>query len=142
MKARSSRIKKMVHSNTNDPERENIYYMITVNCTHRPPIKEMVAKIRVLKVALEQYELKWQKLKVDLNQKLEKKKKYKAVKGDKIDEMFAEALNRSPYADLKVVRLDTGKYMFGTKKILAKIINNKLVIRVGGGYTSVDEFIE
>lgn len=56
--------------------------------------------------------------------------------------MFAEALNRSAYGDLKVVRLDAGKYMFGTKKILAKIINNRLVIRVGGGYTSVDEFIE
>lgn len=56
--------------------------------------------------------------------------------------MFAEALNRSAYAELKVVRIEAGKYMFGTKKILAKIINNRLVIRVGGGYTSVDEFIE
>jgi hypothetical protein len=142
LKARSARIKKVVHQNVEDPSRENIYYMLTVNCTHRPPIKEMVAKIRVLKVALEQYELKWQKLKIDLNQKLNAKKKYKAVKGDQIDEMFAEALNRSAYADLKVVRLEAGKYMFGTKKILAKIINNRLVIRVGGGYTSVDEFIE
>ena len=32
--------------------------------------------------------------------------------------------------------------MFGTKQILAKIINGKLVIRVGGGYMSADEFIE
>ena len=32
--------------------------------------------------------------------------------------------------------------MFGTKKILAKIINGKLVIRVGGGYMSAEEFIE
>lgn len=70
LKARSARIKKVVHQNVEDPSRENIYYMLTVNCTHRPPIKEMVAKIRVLKVALEQYELKWQKLKIDLNQKL------------------------------------------------------------------------
>ena len=31
--------------------------------------------------------------------------------------------------------------MFGTKKIFAKIMNGKLVIRVGGGFMVVDEFI-
>ena len=31
--------------------------------------------------------------------------------------------------------------MFGTKKIYAKIINNKLVVRVGGGFMGIDEFI-
>ena len=39
-------------------------------------------------------------------------------------------------------RLGPGKYLFGTKSIMAKIINGKLVIRVGGGYMSADEFIE
>ena len=32
--------------------------------------------------------------------------------------------------------------MFGSKKILAKIINNRLVIRVGGGYMNAEQFIE
>lgn len=32
--------------------------------------------------------------------------------------------------------------MFGTKRISVKIVNDKLLIRVGGGYMSVDEFIE
>ena len=32
--------------------------------------------------------------------------------------------------------------MFGTKKIYAKIINGKLVIRVGGGYMGIDEFMQ
>lgn len=31
--------------------------------------------------------------------------------------------------------------MFGTKKVYAKILNNKLVIRVGGGYMVIGEFI-
>lgn len=31
--------------------------------------------------------------------------------------------------------------MFGTKKIFAKVINGKLVIRVGGGYMGVEEFM-
>ena len=37
--------------------------------------------------------------------------------------------------------MGAGYYMFGTKKIYAKIINGKLVIRVGGGYMSIDEFM-
>jgi len=32
--------------------------------------------------------------------------------------------------------------MFGSKKIYAKIMNGKLVIRVGGGYMSIDEFMK
>merc|ERR550514_203779 len=51
------------------------------------------------------------------------------------------ALQRHQCA-LPVKRLAPGKYMFGSRQILAKIINGKLVIRVGGGYMSVDEFID
>jgi hypothetical protein len=32
--------------------------------------------------------------------------------------------------------------MFGTKKIYAKIMNGKLVVRVGGGFMGIDEFIQ
>ena len=39
-------------------------------------------------------------------------------------------------------RLGGGFYMFGTKKIYAKIMNGRLVIRVGGGYMSIDEFMK
>lgn len=66
---------------------------------------------------------------------------YKSVKGDPIDELFAKALN-SAGINLPVKRLGPGKYMFGSRQIMAKIINGKLVIRVGGGYMSADEFIE
>lgn len=31
--------------------------------------------------------------------------------------------------------------MFGSKKIYAKVMNNKLVVRVGGGYMDMNEFI-
>jgi hypothetical protein len=32
--------------------------------------------------------------------------------------------------------------MFGTKKISAKVMNGKLFVRVGGGYLSIDEYIQ
>ena len=40
-----------------------------------------------------------------------------------------------------VKRLGDGNYLFGTKKIFAKIMNGKLVIRVGGGFMIIEEFI-
>lgn len=55
--------------------------------------------------------------------------------------MFGEALRKLGCV-LPVNRLGPGIYMFGLRKIMAKIINGKLVIRVGGGYMSVYEFIE
>lgn len=66
---------------------------------------------------------------------------YKAVKGDAIDELFAFHMNKAQL-NLPVKRITAGKYMFGTRQILCKIINGKLVIRVGGGYMGADEFIE
>lgn len=41
-----------------------------------------------------------------------------------------------------VRRLGEGFYLFGTRKIYAKVLNNKLVVRVGGGFMSFTEFID
>ena len=66
---------------------------------------------------------------------------YKYVKGDDIDAMFGEAMVRAGCV-VPCARQGPGKYMFGTRNIIAKIVNNKLLIRVGGGFMSIDEFIE
>jgi hypothetical protein len=72
---------------------------------------------------------------------IKKIKLYKPVRGDVVDEMFAGYLNKAKL-DIEVQRISASNYMFGTKKILAKIINGRLVIRVGGGYMNAEEFIE
>lgn len=41
-----------------------------------------------------------------------------------------------------IKRLGGGYFLFGTKKIFAKILNGQLVVRVGGGYMVIDEFID
>lgn len=66
---------------------------------------------------------------------------YKPVKGDAVDEYFAKTLNNAGL-NISVKRLGPGKYMFGSRQIMAKIINGKLVIRIGGGYMSAEEFVE
>lgn len=69
-----------------------------------------------------------------------KKTTYRAVKGDQVDEML-QAYIIEKGVNLRISRLGGGFYMFGTKKIYSKIMNNKLVVRVGGGFMGIDEFI-
>lgn len=38
-------------------------------------------------------------------------------------------------------KLGDGYYLFGTRKIYAKILCGKLVVRVGGGFMVIEEFI-
>jgi hypothetical protein len=69
------------------------------------------------------------------------RKKYLPVKGDAIDEMMAQHINSCNYY-VPVERLQEGHYMWGPKKIFAKIMNGKLIIRVGGGFMLIDEFLK
>ena len=66
---------------------------------------------------------------------------YKAVQGDIVDELLAKYINSMEVA-VPVRRLGDGFYLFGTRKIYAKVLNNKLVVRVGGGFMSFTEFID
>eukprot|EP00347_Sterkiella_histriomuscorum_P003315 403364755 len=65
---------------------------------------------------------------------------YKPVKGDYVDQLLADWVNNNS-CPVPISRLGNGFYMFGSKKIFAKIINGKLLIRVGGGYMGIDEFM-
>jgi len=41
-----------------------------------------------------------------------------------------------------IKKLSDGYYLFGTKKIYAKVLNGRLIIRVGGGFVVIEEFIK
>jgi len=72
---------------------------------------------------------------------LEKMESYTAKKGDEVDELLAQYINYNT-CPVPITRLGGGYYMFGTKKIYAKVMNGRLVVRVGGGYMVIDKFIE
>lgn len=57
-----------------------------------------------------------------------------------MDELLAKYINLTQ-CPVPIKRLGNGYYLFGTKKIFAKIMNGKLVIRVGGGFMVIEEFI-
>jgi len=69
------------------------------------------------------------------------KKRYVPVRGDAVDEMMALHINSCDYY-VPVERLQEGHYLWGPKKIFAKIMNGKLIIRVGGGFMLIDEFLK
>lgn len=65
---------------------------------------------------------------------------YSAYRGDAVDEQLARYINMMQ-CQVPIKRLGNGYYLFGTRKIFAKIMNGKLVIRVGGGFMIIEEFI-
>lgn len=67
---------------------------------------------------------------------------YRAVQGDLTDELLAKVMNEMQVT-LPVGRISEGVYLFGTRKINVKVMNgNNLLVRVGGGYCNLKEFIE
>lgn len=73
-----------------------------------------------------------------------KKKKpaklFTGKKGDMLDELLGNYINETG-CPVPIQRLGNGFYMFGTRKIFAKVLNGRLVIRVGGGFMVIEEFI-
>lgn len=70
---------------------------------------------------------------------------YIPVKDDKIDRKIAEYINNYPDRQkLKIMfmRESEGVYQFGSKRVGVKVDKDKINIRVGGGYLSIDEFLD
>ena len=70
---------------------------------------------------------------------------YIPVKNDPVDKKLAEYINNYPDRQkLKIMfmRESEGVYEFGSKRIMVKVERDKIQIKVGGGYLSIDEFLD
>ena len=70
---------------------------------------------------------------------------YIPVKDDPVDKRLAEFINNYPERNkLKIMfmRESEGVYQFGTKRVAVRVDKDKINIRVGGGYLSIDEFLD
>lgn len=70
---------------------------------------------------------------------------YIPVKNDQIDKRIAEYINNYPDRQkLKIMfmRESEGVYQFGSKRVAVKVDKDKINIRVGGGFLSIDEFLD
>ena len=99
---------------------------------------ELLERVRVLEhevETLKQYIL-------DMKQRIAV---YIPVKADPIDTQLAEYINNYPdHKKLKIMfmRESEGVYEFGSKRVNVRIEKGKILIRVGGGYMSIDEFLD
>jgi len=79
---------------------------------------------------------------IDLKQKIAV---YIPVRDDPIDKRLAEYINNYPErSKLKIMfmRESEGVYQFGSKRVCVRVDKDKINIRVGGGYLSLDEFLD
>jgi uncharacterized coiled-coil protein SlyX len=73
-------------------------------------------------------------------QRVHKTPIFNVPKGDALDQMLTGYINAAN-CPVPLRKIGGGQYWFGTKKIYAKILNGKLVIRVGGGFMIIEEFV-
>lgn len=79
---------------------------------------------------------------IDLKQRIAV---YIPMKDDGVDRKLAEYINNYPdRSKLKIMfmRESDGVYQFGSKKVQVKVERDNIKIRVGGGYLSIDEFLD
>ena len=70
---------------------------------------------------------------------------YIPVKNDLIDKRIGEYINNYPDRNkLKIMfmRESEGVYQFGSRRVHVRVDKDKINIRVGGGYLSIDEFLD
>jgi len=70
---------------------------------------------------------------------------YVPEKGDMIDNAVADFINTgADVSRLKLlfIRETDGVYQFGSKRVYVKLEGGRILIRVGGGFLTIDEFIE
>ena len=67
---------------------------------------------------------------------------YIPEKTDNIDMAMADYVNTRPtFLEVPFVRVEKGVYLFGSKIVKVKLQNNRLIMCLGGGFMSIDEFI-
>lgn len=107
---------------------------------------DLLEKILALENAYSFAEEKIQEL-LDLNEQLERNQAiYIAKKNDKIDKTLGSYLNKYPEREqmkIMFLRESEGVYQFGQKRVYIKIEKgDKVMVRVGGGFMHIDDFIQ
>jgi hypothetical protein len=67
--------------------------------------------------------------------------RYSPIRGDHVDEMLGNFVKKYE-VKIPLRRISENRYLFGTKQVSASIINGRLMVRVGGGYMTIEEFVQ
>jgi len=70
---------------------------------------------------------------------------YIPVKGDAVDKSLSEYINNYPdRRKLKIMflRMQEGIYEFGTRRVSVKVERANILVKVGGGWLQIEEFLD
>ena len=71
-------------------------------------------------------------------------KLYKPVKGDAIDQKLAQYINNYPdrqQLQIMFMRESSGVYQFGSNRVRVEVQREKIRVKVGGGFISIESFL-
>ena len=54
---------------------------------------------------------------------------------------MADFVNNNYDETVPIIRVKAGIYLIGNRRVTAKILNVNLVVRIGGGYSSIKEYV-
>ena len=117
---------------------EEIYESKNIQLDLLEQLKEMENRNELLEDKIQEL--------LNINEMLEKNQAvYIAKKNDKVDKTLANYLNKYPEREnmnIMFLRESEGVYQFGQKRVYVKVEKgNTILVRVGGGYMHIDEFI-
>lgn len=68
--------------------------------------------------------------------------KMQRIPGDEVQNRLAAIMNRDGAAyDFAFVRIGPGKYWWGRRRVIVKIVNDQIVVLLGGGYMTLKKFL-
>jgi predicted RNase H-like nuclease (RuvC/YqgF family) len=108
-------------------------------------LMEVERQANNLRAALEEKDEQIEHLTEAIHQMREGQEVYVPTKGDYVDNAIADFINGNSNARslrLLFIRETEGVYQFGTKRIFIKLEAGKILLRVGGGFLTIDEFID
>ena len=96
-----------------------------------------------IKLMLESKNIEFQALKDALSDIKSSNPVYIPIEGDYLDQAIGEFLNkRDSVIPVPFKRDSYGVYFFGSKKIMIKIEREKIIVRTGGGFLPIEQFID
>ncbi|KAL4492980.1 hypothetical protein ABPG72_020759 [Tetrahymena utriculariae] len=114
--------------------------------TQNNEISQLKQNIRELTNLVDEGEEYAQSLKQFIFVLRESHSDYIPIKGDPIDSCLAQYLNNFSGDKRKArtlfIREGSGVYQFGSKKVYVKIEQDKILIRTGGGFIGLEEFLD
>ena len=97
-------------------------------------------KLDQLIESIDQKESELDSLKSTMNEVKKRQIFHSPVKSDPVDVALASFIN-SKEVPIKFTRQEGGNYLFGQTKIFIKLENSKLLVKVRGGFTPIEEFL-